>query len=53
MNKEAAEYLYSYATNGSIGIILKWFEDGMERSSHEMAEMVIKLTNQGLSAFVN
>jgi AcrR family transcriptional regulator len=53
MNIEVAEYLYSYATNGSIGIILKWFEDGMERSTHEMAEMVIKLTNQGLSAFVN
>jgi AcrR family transcriptional regulator len=53
MNIEVAKYLYSYATNGSIGIILKWFEDGMERSTHEMAEMVIKLTNQGLSAFVN
>jgi AcrR family transcriptional regulator len=52
VNKEVAEYLYSYSTNGSIGIILKWFEDGMQRSTHEMAELVIKLTNQGISAFV-
>jgi hypothetical protein len=52
VNKEVAEYLYSYSTNGSIGIIIKWLEEGMQRSTKEMAELVIKLTNQGISAFV-
>jgi AcrR family transcriptional regulator len=51
VNTKLAEYLYSYATNGSLGVILKWFENGMDRSTHEMAEIIIKMTNQGLSAF--
>lgn len=51
VNKELAEYLYSYATNGSLGVILKWFENGMDRSTHEMAEIIIKMTNQGLASF--
>jgi AcrR family transcriptional regulator len=51
VHKDVAEYIYSYATNGSIGIIQKWLSDGMDRSTHEMAEMILKLTNQGLSAF--
>lgn len=51
VNKDVAEYLYSYATNGSIGIILKWLQNGMDRSTHEMAQLIIKLTDKGLSAF--
>jgi AcrR family transcriptional regulator len=49
---DVAEYLYSFATNGSIGLIVKWLQEGMTRSTREMAEMVIRLTNQGLLAFV-
>ena len=52
LNKEVAEYLYSYATNGSVGIILKWLENGMRQSSHEMAEAILKMTNHGLRAFI-
>lgn len=52
MNKEMAEYLYSYATNGSVGFIIKWLEDGMKQSTHDMSNMIIRLTNQGLSAFL-
>lgn len=52
VNKDIAEYLYAYATNGSIGIIIKWLQEGMERSTEEMAQIIIKLTDQGLSAFV-
>lgn len=52
VNINDAEYLYAYATNGSIGIIQKWLQEGMERSTNEMAELIIKMTDQGLSAFV-
>lgn len=51
VKKDFAGYLYSYATNGSLGVILKWFENGMDRSTREMAEIIIKMTDQGLSAF--
>lgn len=51
--EEAAQYLYSYVANGSVGIILQWLRNGMEKSTHDMAVMVSKLTNQGLSAFVS
>ncbi len=52
LDKEIADYLFSYATNGSVGIILKWLENGMNQSTHEMAETIIKMTNQGLYAFI-
>lgn len=51
VNKDVAEYLYSYATNGSVGIIIKWLQNNMDRSTHEMARMIIQMTEQGLSAF--
>lgn len=51
VNKDIAEYLYSYATNGSIGAILKWLQNGMDRPTHEMAQIIIKMTDQGLSGF--
>jgi AcrR family transcriptional regulator len=51
VNKDVAEYLYAYATSGSIGIIQKWLQEGMTRSTREMAEIITKLTDQGLSAF--
>ncbi len=52
VHKEVAVYLYAYATNGCIGIIQKWLQDGMVRSTREMAEIIIRLTDLGLSAFV-
>ena len=44
ITKEAAEYVYSFTITGIIGVVQKWFDDDMEKSSHFMAEMVIKLT---------
>ena len=52
VDEDVAQYLYSYTTNGSIGIIQKWLQEGMTRSNGEMAEFIIKLNEQGLSAFV-
>lgn len=53
VNKDVAEYIYDYATSGSLGIIMKWLQEGMVRSAGEMAEITIKITDMGLSAFVS
>lgn len=53
VKEEEAQYLYTYVANGCIGIILNWLHNGMEKSTHDMAVMVGRLTNQGLSAFVS
>lgn len=51
VNKDVAEYLYSYATNGSVGVVIKWLQNNMDKSTHDMAQMIIQMTEQGLSAF--
>ena len=52
MDAETAEYLYLFAVNGSIGMVQNWLKNGMNLSNRKMAEMIIKMTNQGLAAFV-
>jgi len=49
---EMMEYLYLFATNGSIGIVQQWLQSGMKKSTREMAELVIKLAYRGYSAFI-
>lgn len=44
ITKEDAEYIYSFTITGCVGIVQKWFDDDMKKSSHFMAEMVTKLT---------
>lgn len=46
--KEDAEYVYSFAITGCVGVIQKWLDNGMKRSTRSMAETIIKLT-MGLS----
>lgn len=52
IKKIDAEYIYSFVTIGSIGLIQMWLKDGMKKSAREMAELLMKLTNQGFSAFM-
>ena len=51
MDEETAQYLYLYAVNGSIGIVHSWLKNGMKKTAREMADIIIKLVNQGMSAF--
>lgn len=44
ITKEDAEYVYSFTITGCVGIVQKWLDDNMKKSSRFMAEMVIKLT---------
>lgn len=44
ISREDAEYVYSFAITGCVGIVQKWFDDNMKKSPRFMAEMVLKLT---------
>lgn len=44
ISKEDAEYVYSFTITGCVGIVQKWLDDDMKKSSHFMAETVVKLT---------
>lgn len=43
-SKEDINYVYSFIITGCIGVIQKWLEDNMKKSTHSMAEMIINLT---------
>ncbi len=44
ISREDAEYVYSFAITGCVGIVQKWLDEDMKKSSRFMAEMVLKLT---------
>jgi AcrR family transcriptional regulator len=44
ITKEDAEYVYSFTITGCVGIVQRWLDDDMKKSTRFMAEMVIKLT---------
>ncbi len=43
------EYSYSFVVTGSIGLIQKWLDNDMDKSPEEMANMILKLTNNLLT----
>ena len=47
----AAEYIYLYASTGSVGLIQRWLADGMRETPAEMAALVSALVSRGMSAF--
>lgn len=48
---EDAEYIYAFAIEGSVGLIQKWLADGGTKSARAMAELILQITNYGLSGF--
>lgn len=44
ISREDAEYVYSFAITGCVGIIQKWLDEGMKKPPRYIAEMVLKLT---------
>ena len=44
ITKEDAEYVYAFTITGCVGIVQKWLDEDMKKSSYFMAEMVINLT---------
>lgn len=52
IDSELIEYFLLYGVNGSIGIVQKWLQTGMKKTAREMAEIIVKLTYQGISAYL-
>lgn len=52
LDEDTIEYLCLFGVNGSIGIVHKWLQNGLKQSAREMAELVIKVVYQGLSAYM-
>lgn len=48
---ELAEYIYAFYSIGSVGVIQKWLNEGMQRPEKEIAELILKIANGGLSEF--
>ena len=44
ISKEDAEYVYSFAITGCVGLVQKWLDEDMKKSPRFMSEMVLKLT---------
>ncbi len=48
---ETGEYLYLFVVNGSVGIVQNWLKTGMRKTPREMAELLLRLSGQGLAGF--
>ena len=49
---EQIEMLYCFSINGSISVIQKWIQDGMEKSPEDIARFIKTSTYFGLHGFV-
>ena len=50
-DEKTMEYLFTFGVYGGIGIVQRWLQGGMKESPREMAQIVLNVTYQGLSAF--
>lgn len=50
--KEQIEMLYHFSVNGSVAIIQKWIQEGMEKSPRDIALFIEKASYYGLQGFL-
>jgi len=48
---EDIEYLFTFVALGAVGIIRKWLREGMQKPATEMAAMVWRIAQKGVSDF--
>lgn len=46
------EMLYCFSVNGSVAVIQKWIQEGMEKSPREIARFIEKASYSGLQGFL-
>ncbi len=51
VDEKVVEFVFTFAATGSIGMIQKWLTEESNIPAADMAKLVIKLTNQGLTTF--
>lgn len=52
LDERIQEYLYVFMTNGSVGIIAAWQQQGFKESPQEIAKLINILSYSGLSGIV-
>jgi len=52
IDEKTVEYVFTFAATGSIGMIQKWLSEDSNIPPADMAKLVMKLTNYGLTHFV-
>jgi len=52
IDEKIVEYVFTFAATGSIGMIQKWLSEDSNIPPADMAKLVMKLTNYGLTHFV-
>jgi hypothetical protein len=45
-DEQTKEYYFMFFVTGAIGIIYHWINNGMNKSTHELAKLIINLTSQ-------
>lgn len=53
VDEPTREYISLFGLNGCISIIKKWLENGMRESDAMIAELIMRLTQYGNSAYLN
>lgn len=51
IDEKVAEYVFTFTATGSIGMIQKWLKEDSNIPPADMAKLVIRLTNYGLTTF--
>lgn len=52
IDKENAQYIYHFLACGAVGVIQMWLKDGRKKTTQEIAELILKISVNGRSAFV-
>ena len=53
VSTQELEYFYAFASAGCIGLMRKWFEDGMKLSAEQIAQMAESMIYQGSAFMLN
>lgn len=51
ISSEDINYLFTFAAVGSVGLIKKWLNEGMKKSSKELADLILKVSLYGTTSF--
>ncbi len=52
VSKEDAEYLFHFLASGAVGVIQMWLKSGMKKSARDIAELILKTSNNGRTSFM-
>jgi hypothetical protein len=44
-------YVFCFLASGAVGVIKKWLESGMQKSTKDLAELILKIAMTGQQSF--